>query len=183
MKLLALSLAAAGPAVAATADATPPSFVAVNLLQLSGSYAINVSIGTPPQSLLCALDSGSSDLWVMSSAMADTGEHNLFNPNTSATYEATGSDVKLDVSAEDILDKCIRREGGSASAVEGNVGIGLEVWRFVIQCSLEKGAGCGAAENQRRHRLPPSTSLNEIFGLPAAILCGFSSLPSAVPHE
>uniref|UniRef100_A0A8C6DQY7 Peptidase A1 domain-containing protein n=1 Tax=Moschus moschiferus TaxID=68415 RepID=A0A8C6DQY7_MOSMO len=54
-------------------------------------YFGNISIGTPPKQFRVLFDTGSSDLWVSSVYCHDPGcgEHRLFNPHESTTFEIT----------------------------------------------------------------------------------------------
>lgn len=50
-------------------------------------YIVQVSIGTPAQTLNLDFDSGSSDLWVFSPELSNPGNHNLYDPSQSSTSQ------------------------------------------------------------------------------------------------
>tara|TARA_B110000090_G_C13117458_1_gene344878 strand:- start:132 stop:575 length:444 start_codon:yes stop_codon:yes gene_type:complete len=53
-----------------------------------------VGIGTPAQSLTVVFDTGSADLWVPGQACTTCGDHTMYNPALSSTYEPVyGKDI------------------------------------------------------------------------------------------
>uniref|UniRef100_A0A8D2KZK4 Peptidase A1 domain-containing protein n=1 Tax=Varanus komodoensis TaxID=61221 RepID=A0A8D2KZK4_VARKO len=71
---------------------------------LDYTYFGEISIGTPPQNFLVALDTGSSTLWVPSIYCKTKAcdNHNIFNPNASSTYTRNGETYLLRYGSGDL---------------------------------------------------------------------------------
>ena len=114
-----------------------------------GLYAMNITVGTPPQSLTVQLDTGSSDLWVpVTGSGACEGSTSLcdqlgsFNPKKSSTFKDTK--VPLDLAYGD---------GTQISGTYGNDTVGFGGISI-------KGAIVGAADDAST-----TTSLSGIIGI------------------
>jgi hypothetical protein len=61
-----------------------------------GFYAVNVTVGTPPQSIILDIDTGSSDIWMFGPHSCDSSTSlcygGLYNPDTSSTVQNPCSD-------------------------------------------------------------------------------------------
>lgn len=59
-------------------------------------YWVNVTVGTPPQSLALQLDTGSSDMWILSNKAQTCQEgqclNGVFDPSKSSTYQFIADD-------------------------------------------------------------------------------------------
>ena len=59
-------------------------------------YWVNVTVGTPPQSLALQLDTGSSDMWILSNQAQTCVQGRCFNgvfdPSKSSTYQVIAND-------------------------------------------------------------------------------------------
>lgn len=75
------------------------------------SYFGDVNIGTPPQTFLIQVDTGSSDLWVPSTACSSSAcsGHSLYDSSASSTYVHNGSPFTINYG------------GGSVSGIQGSV--------------------------------------------------------------
>ena len=84
--------------------------------QNDAEYLCEVSIGTPPQTVLLDFDSGSSDLWMFSTELPQSTQtalrsanHSIFNPSASSTFKTMpGSTWRITY--------------GDGSSASGNVG-------------------------------------------------------------
>jgi hypothetical protein len=67
------------------------SFDAVLTQNQGVEYLVNITVGTPPQSLAVTLDTGSSDLWIPAVSaplcQKDQCDFGSFDPSSSSTYQ------------------------------------------------------------------------------------------------
>lgn len=69
----------------------------ISLFQADSIYAINVSVGVPRQSFLLSFDTGTPQTWFLSSSLpkAQQGNHTLYDPRKSKTFEPSTKDYSL----------------------------------------------------------------------------------------
>jgi len=81
--------------IRAVDDADSGQEVPANSIQNDMEYVVPVKIGTPGKTLNLDFDTGSSDLWIWSSELANASQfsgHNVFNPaNSSTAKKAQGT--------------------------------------------------------------------------------------------
>ena len=73
-------------------------------------YYGEISIGTPPQSFTCVMDTGSSNVWVPNIQCDDAGcnNKNKYNDSASSTYVADGRPITIHYGACDMADARVR---------------------------------------------------------------------------
>jgi len=85
--------AAAAAAAAATEDSTEVALTDY----YNNQYVGALGVGTPAQSLTVVFDTGSSDLWLPSSACESCGHHTTFDSASSSTYASVAASPSFEV--------------------------------------------------------------------------------------
>lgn len=69
----------------------------ITLPQSDTIFALNVSVGTPPQDFLLSFDTGTPQTWFMSTSLPDTqkGNHTLYDPKKSTSFQDSAKDYTL----------------------------------------------------------------------------------------
>lgn len=144
-----------------------------SLPPLIRAYFVQVSVGTPAQTFLVVLDSGSDDTWIMDRTCAkECDGHAKFNHSASSTYTASTIPLTLQYGAGSV-------QGKLATDVVGVAGYEIPKQSFLLVDQLEQdfADSIGAGESHTRLIFVRSFHSCRRF---LALASGFMGLPLAV---